>query len=109
MLTKSTAVAEDPIENIISLYEALNQKETVTITDYSLQDCSISEDQSITDYVVYSAYRVSKELPIKAIICPTESGYTPSRLAGLKPDVPIISFTKQDEAYRYLNLMHGVK
>ncbi len=109
MLTKDTAIAPEPIENIYKLYEIINEEWIKTITDYSLKQVSISEDGIIGDYIAYSAYRASKELPIKAIICPTESWYTAARLAALKPEVPIIAFTKNDMAYRYLNLMRWVK
>jgi len=109
MLTKDTAIAEDPIENIYKLYEIINEEWLTTSTNYSLKNVAINEDDSISDYIAYNAYRASKEMPIKAIICPTQSGYTPARLSALKPDVPIIAFTKNDNAYRYLNLMRWVK
>lgn len=109
MLTKETAVSEDPIEAVTMMYELINDNKNKTITSYSLSDIHIEKDKLITDYIIYNAYRTSKEIPIKAIICPTESGYTPARLAALKPEVPIISFTKNDEAYRYMNLLRWVK
>ena len=109
MLTRDTAIAEEPIENIYKLYEIINEEEIITRTDYSLKEISISDNGSTTDYIAYNAYRTSKEVDIKAIICPTESGYTAARLASLKPEVPIIAFTKNDNAYRYLNLMRWVK
>ena len=109
MLTRDTAIAEEPIENIYKLYEIINEEGIQTKTDYSLKNVSINEDDTISDYIAYSAYRTSKEMWIKAIICPTESGYTPARLSALKPEVPIIAFTKNDTAYRYLNLMRWVK
>lgn len=109
MLTRDSAIAEEPIENIFKLYEIINEEDIPVVTNYSLKNVSISEDEVISDYIAYSAYRTSKEIPIKAIICPTESGYTPARLSALKPDVPIIAFTKNDMAYRYLNLLRWVK
>lgn len=109
LLTKETAVAEEPLEFVINLYDMINDPENKAITNYALADVSTNEDNTITDYIIYNAYRASKECDIKAIICPTESGYTPARLSALKPDVPVISFTKNDEAYRYLNLLWGVK
>lgn len=104
LLTKETAVAEDPIQMVIDMYELINESDLVAKTDYTMDDINMEENM-ITDYIVYNAYRTSKELPIKAIICPTETGYTPARLSALKPEVPIISFTKNDDAYRYLNLL----
>lgn len=105
MLTKETAVSEDPIDAVSMMHELINDEKNKTITTYSLDDIHIEGEKLITDYIIYNAYRTSKEIPIKAIICPTESGYTPARLAALKPEVPIISFTKNDEAYRYMNLL----
>lgn len=109
MLTRDTAIAEEPIENIYKLYEIINEEDLKTKTNYSLSDVSWAENSVITDYIAFNAYRTSKELNIKAILCPTESWYTPARLASLKPEVPIIAFTKNDNAYRYLNLMRWVK
>jgi pyruvate kinase len=75
------------------------------IPKYELEDLKLHPDHVIQDYMLYSVYMTSRELDIKAIICPTQSGYTPARLSALKPNVPIISFTKDDDAYRYLNLL----
>lgn len=109
LLTKETAVAEEPLEFVINLYDLINKEENKAISNYTFEDVSTNEEDEITDYIIYNAYRASKEVNIKAIICPTETGYTPARLSALKPDVPVISFTKNDEAYRYLNLLWWVK
>ncbi len=108
LLTRETALADDAIDIVTMLYEVINDSKNKTSTDYMLHDLDFTT-HPITDYIIYSAYRASKELPIKAIICPTESGYTPARLSSLKPEVPIIAFTKNDDAYRYLNLLRWVK
>lgn len=109
MLTKETAVGEFPIEAITLLYDTINTPENKVTGFYTLDQIPFHKESNITDYIIYSSYRASKEMKIKAIICPTESGYTPARLSSLKPDVPIISFTKNDDAFRYLNLLRGVK
>lgn len=115
LLTKETAVGEFPIEAITLLYDTINNPENKVTHFYKLDEIPAMPENtaadyvSITDYVIYNAYRASKELKIKAIICPTETGYTPARLSSLKPDVPIIAFTKNDDAFRYLNLLRWVK
>ena len=58
----------------------------------------------ITDNIIYEAYKLTQYMDIKAIICPTETGYTARRLSTLKPNVPIIAFTKNDDTFKYLNL-----
>ena len=110
MLTRTSAVSEFTVDNILELYEIVNLESNKPIkTDYKLSDLPPSADSMISDYITFTAYRSAKELPIKAIICPTESWYTPARLSSLKPDIPIIAFTKNDAAYRYMNFLWGVK
>lgn len=109
MLTKESAVGEEPLDTIMMLYELINDPTYQPNTSYELTDINHSEDMLVTDYIVNLAYQASKQLDVKAIICPTESGYASARLSALKPPVPIISFTKNDEAYRYMNLLWWVK
>lgn len=66
-------------------------------------------ENEIRDYLIFSTYRITTEMDIKAIICFTENGYTASKIASLNPKVPIITFTKENDTYRFLNLIRGVK
>ncbi|NOZ43896.1 MAG: hypothetical protein GXP45_01905 [bacterium] len=93
---------EAPLEMISKLNEFSSkyEKEEKSI---KVSDFYEDNDFVVRDYIIYNAYRISQELEIKAIVCFTESGYTTARLASLNPDVPLISFTKSDETYRYLN------
>jgi len=105
MLTKESAVGEEPLDTIMMLYELVNDPTYQPATAYQLTDINHSDDMLVTDYIINLTYQASQQLDVKAIICPTESGYAPARLSALKPPVPIISFTKNDEAYRYMNLL----
>lgn len=109
LLTKETAVGQDPLDTVMMIYEMINDIEYQPQTDYTLQDINFAEENLVTDYIIHNAYKMTQDLDIKAIICPTETGYTAARLSALKPPVPIIAFTKNDEAYRYMNLLRGVK
>lgn len=109
VLTKETAVLEHALDLVSEVYERINNPENIIHREHSLDQINIDDDKYIADYMIYNAYRIAQELDIKAIICPTESGHTPARLSSLKPNVPIISFTKNDEAYRYINLLWWVK
>jgi len=99
---------EAPLEMISKLNEFSSkyEKEEKSI---KVSDFYEDNDFVVRDYIIYNAYRISQELEIKAIVCFTESGYTTARLASLNPDVPLISFTKSDETYRYLNSLWWVK
>ncbi len=67
------------------------------------------KDFEIRDYIIFNAYRVTQELDVRAIVCFTENGYTAARIASLNPAVPIITFTKSTNTYRFLNLVRWLK
>jgi len=66
-------------------------------------------DYEVRDYIIYNAYRITRELDVRAMVSFTENGYTTWRLSSLAPMVPVIAFTKIDETYRYLNLLRWVR
>jgi pyruvate kinase len=100
---------DEPTDFIISFYESVlaNQIMDHTLTPY--EEAKIHPEFFINDYIIYNAYRSIVELGVKAVICYTENGYTAARLASYRPNIPIIAFTKNDYAYRYLNLLWSVK
>jgi len=99
---------EAPLALTTELSETLNEYELNT-PKFPLNNFYKNDDFVVRDYIIYNAYRITKELGIKAIVCFTENGYTTSRLASLSPSVPVIAFTKLDETYRYLNSLWGVR
>lgn len=109
MLGSETAIGDDPIEAITGLYNAIIKYQADLTTDFSMSDVHIGAEKQITDYIIYNAYRTSKELDIKAIIAFTDNGYSVGRISTLKPSIPIIAFTKTDDTYKYLNLLWAVK
>lgn len=109
MLGSETAIGDDPIEAITGLYNAIIKYQSEMETNFAMGDVHIGAEKQITDYIIYNAYRTSKELDIKAIICFTDNGYSVGRISTLKPSIPIIAFTKTDDTYKYLNLLRAVK
>ncbi len=67
------------------------------------------EKHEIRDYILYNAYRITKEMDVRAIVCFTENGYTSSRIATLNPEIPVITFTKSSDTYRFLSLIWWVR
>ena len=61
------------------------------------------------DYIIYNAFRTTKELDITAIICFSDNGYTAARLASLSPNIPILAFTQSTDTYRFFSLVWGTK
>lgn len=109
MLGSETAIGDEPIEAITGLYNAIIKYQADLEMNFSMEDVHIGAEKQITDYIIYNAYRASKELDIKAIIAFTDNGYSVGRISTLKPSIPIIAFTKTDDTYKYLNLMRAVK
>lgn len=100
---------DDAIETISAFYEKVVNNQFVDKPIITYEKAKIHPQYEINDYIVYAWYRAIHELGIKAVICYTENGYTAARIASYRPDIPIIAFTKNDDTYRYLNLLWSVK
>lgn len=111
MLSDETSHGDDPLESLSGLYEALLQKpDEDMITEVWLPDVQVEDDsQLILDYLVYNSQRIALELDVKAVVCFTTSGRLASKLSAIKFPLPLISFTKSDETYKYTNLLWWVK
>lgn len=104
-----TIIHED---NIYDTVESIHKNITKYQNKSTLSQDTFGDnnsDQIVRDYIIYNAYRASTELEIKAIVCFTDSGYTPAKLVSMWPNIPIITFTKKEETYRYLNTIWWVK
>ncbi len=99
---------DETLPIITDIYELL-EKHELEIVDKEAKRFDNDEDFAVRDYIIYNAYRITRELDIKAIVCFTDNGYTSARLSSLAPKVPVITFTKSDETYRYLNMVWGAR
>ncbi|HRX63646.1 MAG TPA: pyruvate kinase [Candidatus Absconditabacterales bacterium] len=99
---------DDPLNILTEICDILDKYE-LKLPKEDAKRFEDDEDSVVRDYIIYNAYRVTKELEIKAIVCFTDNGYTAARLSSLAPKVPVITFTKSDETYRYLNMIRGIK
>ncbi|MDD3263164.1 MAG: pyruvate kinase [Candidatus Absconditabacteria bacterium] len=100
---------EDTINMITDISELLEEHELCVPYENLGNFYKENEDFLVRDYIIYNAYRITNEVNVKAIVSYTENGYTSSRLSSLKPQVPLIAFTKIDETYRYINMLRGVR
>lgn len=100
---------DEPTDFIITFYESVLANQIIDHPLVAFDKAKIHPEFLINDYIIYNGYRSIVELGIKAVICYTENGYTAARLASYRPNIPIIAFTKNDYAYRYLNLLRSVK
>lgn len=107
-LKLETMIIEDDVFDTINTLELQTEKYELVVKEKKIQRFDEAEFE-VRDYIIYNAYRITQELDIKAIVCFTDNGYTSARVASLNPKVPVITFTKSNYTYRFLNLIRGVK
>jgi len=100
---------DDPLEVVTELFEMLEKYELKLEDNRLDRFYEDNSDFEVRDYIIYNAYRITRELDVRAMVSFTETGYTSGRLSSLAPMVPVIAFTKIDETYRYLNMLRGVR
>ncbi len=104
-----TFVEEEEVFDTIQEISKLSSEYELAVENHIIKNYDVESEHIIRDYIVYNAYRVTKELEVKSIVCFTENGFTPPKLVSFSPRIPIIAFTKNEEVYRFLNLVWGVK
>ncbi len=62
----------------------------------------------IAQYIAKAAFYASEELDAKAILSPTESGFTARNVARFRPKCPILASTKDPKVVQFLHLVRGV-
>lgn len=110
MLWDETAYSDYSLEAVLGLYKTIiDNQHLLEANPLDFDKIKIDNCDEITEYTMFNACRIAKELKIMVMICPTENGYAPLKLSSFKPNIPIIAFTKNDDTYRYLNLIWAVK
>jgi pyruvate kinase len=95
---------DDPLDMITQLSDTLDKLE-LKIAPQELVKFYANNEYMVRDYIIYNAHRATQEVEVRAMVLYTENGYSAGMLSSLKPRVPIIAFTKNDENYRYLNML----
>lgn len=111
MLSGETANGKYPVEavkmmaNVAKEYDLLVRK---NISD--LFHCEEEmKNNGITIFITSAAAQAAKRVNAKAILTPTESGYTPRKVSRFKPRCPIYAMTPDPVVARQLQLSWGVQ
>lgn len=104
-----TIIKEEQTFDVINKISILMEKYQLKIKDKNIEIPDKNDEYIIRDYIIYNAQKITQDLDIKAIVCFTDNGYTPAKLASILPSTPIITFTKSDDTYRMLNAIRWVK
>jgi len=67
---------DDPLELVTELFEML-EKHELKLEDNKLDRFYEDDsDYEVRDYIIYNAYRITREIDVRAIVSYTENGYT---------------------------------
>jgi len=67
---------DDPLEIVTELFEMLDKHE-LKLEDNKLDRFYEDDsDYEVRDYIIYNAYRITRELDVRAMVSFTENGYT---------------------------------
>jgi pyruvate kinase len=108
MLSGETAVGKYPLESVATMSAIALRVDT--LIDYKAKLIKASEfhESNITEVISQSAVHASLQLNAKAIIAPTESGFTARMVSKYRPQVPIIAITPNEKVLYSLSLLKGV-
>lgn len=107
MLSGETASGKYPIKSVEMMQKIAREYDSqvsLTFTDEEVSDYK----KPVSNFVTKAAYLASEELKAKAIIAPTESGFTARKVSRFKPMCPIYSPTRNKTVLRQLQLSWGV-
>jgi pyruvate kinase len=105
MLSGETAAGKYPVESIKTMARiAERAEEVLSQRERSFND----QPTTITDAISQSVARTAIDLKVKAILTPTESGYTARMVSKYRPNAQIIAVTPHASVFRKLSLVWGV-
>ena len=67
---------DDPLEIVTELFEML-EKHELKLEDNKLDRFYENDsDYEVRDYIIYNAYRITREIDVRAMVSYTDNGYT---------------------------------
>lgn len=108
MLSGETAAGKYPLESVRMM--AMIAERTEATIDYSewFQTRKSSPSSSVTEVISLAVVGSSLQLHAKAILTPTESGYSARMVSKYRPKAPIIAITAHEAVLKRLALVRGV-
>lgn len=108
MLSGETAVGHFPVDSLKTMVRIADITEAGI--DYTLMRPPETDgDNNISDAIGRTVCELSELPQVKAIVTPTQSGFTAKRIAKYRPKVPIIAVTPLEHVYKELKLIWGVE
>lgn len=108
MLSGETAAGKYPIESVLTMSRIAERAEQSLEYREMFVKQSSAQQRTITEAISQSVANSALDLEAKAIITPTESGYTARMVSKYRPKSPILAVTPNDQVMRRLCLIWGV-
>lgn len=109
MLSGETTIGRYPVEALLTMKKILSSAEEDINYNELLDRAVRSENEDITGNIVYSVADCANKLKAKAIITPTNSGYTAKKMSRFRPSSIIIAASSNEETVYSLSLHFGVR
>lgn len=108
MLSGESAAGKYPLESVKMM--AMIADRTESTMDYSeiYKKLMNTESTSVTEVISQAVVNSSLQIGAKAILTPTESGFTARMVSKYRPKAPIIAITPNEKTLRRLTLVRSV-
>lgn len=107
MLSEETAIGDHPALVVETMARTASVAETWPRGSSLLAQGDLDDDR-VSWAVAHAAVEAAEDLRVAAILCPTNSGSTPRRVASFRPSMPIVGMSQRTEILGGLALLWGV-
>ncbi len=109
MLSAETATGKYPVKAVETMVKIAREYDPqVSGVIHQTQRHPLTGEDSVARFVAKAAYYGSEDLNTRAILTPTESGFTARNVSRFKPKCPILATTRDMNVLRQLMLSWGV-
>lgn len=108
MLSGETAAGKYPVESVRTMAQIAERTESTLPYREQYLKRSAEVTPNITEVISQSVVGASLELKAKAILTPTESGFTARMVSKYRPQTPIVAIAPNERVLRRLSLVWGV-
>ncbi|PYI51609.1 pyruvate kinase [Paenibacillus flagellatus] len=108
MLSGETAAGKYPVESVATMAAIVCKTESILPYRESFERKIALHPTNVTEVISQSVVGASLDLTPKAIVAPTETGFTARMISKYRPEAPIIAVTTNAEVLGGLALVWGV-
>lgn len=108
MLSGETAAGKYPMESVLTMARIAEKTESALQYRELFDKQSRAQQTTVTESISQAVAGTALDLQAKAIITPTETGYTARMVSKYRPKAPIIAYTRSEKTMRRLSLVWGV-